>query len=76
MSTTALQTVWNGLLAYNLTTSNKRWLAEHLWQQVEDEEATAVQPYTMAEIDAILAESEADFAAGRYKTNDQVFHRA
>ena len=73
MSTPALKSVWNGLLAYNLTAANKRWLAEQLWKQAEREEAAELRPYTIAEIDAMLDASEADFIAGRCKTNDKVF---
>lgn len=65
MSAAALQNVWEGLLAYNLSTANKRWLAERLWEQVEHEESETPEPYTASEIDAMIAESEADFAAGR-----------
>ena len=53
MSTVALQNVWNTLLGYNLSTTNKRWLAEHLIAQVKQETAEQAKPYTMAEIDAI-----------------------
>ena len=65
MSAAALQNVWEGLLAYNLSTANKRWLAERLWEQVESEESATLDPYTTDEINAMIAESEADFAAGR-----------
>ena len=66
MSTAALQNVWNTILGFNLTTENKRWIAEHLIEQVEAETKEQSKPYTMAEIDAMIDESEADFAAGRY----------
>lgn len=66
MSTTALQNVWNGILAYNLTTANKRWLAERLWEQVEAEDSQGLEPYTMADIDAMIDESERQFATGQY----------
>ena len=65
MSTAALQQVWDTILGYNLTTANKRWLAEHLIEQVETETKTQMKPYTMAELNAMIDESEADFAAGR-----------
>ena len=66
MSTATL----TSLLDY-LTTDNKLWLADHLYQQVR-EKASPV-PYTMEEIDTMLREAEEDYAAGRYKTNDEVF---
>lgn len=66
MSVTALQNVWEGLLAYNLSTANKRWLAERLWEQAESEESDALEPYTTEEINTMITESEADFASGRF----------
>jgi hypothetical protein len=71
MSTVALQNLWDTIVGYNLTTDNKRWLAEHLIEQVEAETKEQVKPYTMAEIDAMIDESEADFAAGRYYSMDE-----
>lgn len=35
MSTAALQSVWEGLMAYNLTPANKRWLADKLWKDAD-----------------------------------------
>jgi hypothetical protein len=71
MSIVALQNLWDTIVGYNLTTDNKRWLAEHLMEQVEAETKEQVKPYTMAEIDAMIDESEADFAAGRYYSMDE-----
>ena len=71
MSTVALQNLWETILGYNLSTANKRWLAEHLIAQVEAETKEKVEPYTMAEIDAMIDESEADFAAGRFYSMDE-----
>ena len=71
MSTVALQNLWETILGYNLSTANKRWLAEHLIAQVEAETKEHVEPYTMAEIDAMIDESEADFAAGRFYSMEE-----
>jgi len=71
MSIVALQNIWEGLLAYNLTAANKRWLAERLLNEVEAEEAGTLQPYTMAEIEAMIAESEEDLRAGRFLSSDE-----
>ena len=71
MSTAALQNVWNTILGYNLSTENKRWLAEHLIEQVNAETQAGAQPYTTEEIDAMMDESEADFAAGRYYSMEE-----
>lgn len=72
MSTTALQHVWETILEYNLTTANKRWLAEHLIEQVEAETKEHLKPYTMEEINAMIDESEADIAAGKVYTREEM----
>ena len=72
MSTAALQNVWDTLLGYNLSTANKRWLAEHLIEQVEKETAEQVEPYTMEEINARIDRAEADIAAGRVHSREEM----
>ena len=62
MSTAALQNIWQMLLSYDLSTANKRWLAEHLYELIKKEEA---QPYTIEELNARIDCAEADIAAGR-----------
>ena len=71
MSTVALQNLLDTILGYNLSTANKRWLAEHLIEQVEQETTEKVEPYTMAEINTMIDESEEDFAAGRFYSMDE-----
>lgn len=68
---TATHTSLLDYLTGAMTTDNKPWLADHLYQQVR-EKASPI-PYTMEEIDTMLRETEEDYAAGRYKTNDAVF---
>ena len=51
-----------------LSPKSMQWLGEHLIEHAQ----SAVQPYTMAEIDAILEESERDFEAGRCYSTEQV----
>ena len=72
MSTAALQNVWDGLVSYNLTTANKRWLAEHLWEQVRIETQEQVEPYEMAELKARIDKAEADIAAGRVHSREEM----
>ena len=72
MSTAALQNVWNTILGFNLSTENKRWIAEHLIEQVEAETQEQVEPYTMAEINARIDRAEADIAAGRVYTREEM----
>lgn len=57
-------------LAQSLSADNRRWLADKLYESVE-EEAEALTPYTMEEINAWIDESEADYAAGRYLTAEE-----
>ena len=71
MSTVALQDLLDMILGYNLSTANKRWLAEHLIEQVETETKEKLEPYTMEEINAMIDESEVDFAAGRFYSMDE-----
>ncbi len=53
-----------------LTPSNQRWLAEHLLEHADGED---LKPYTIEELHARIAQSERDFAEGRYFTDDEVF---
>lgn len=71
-NTTALQNAWHTILGFNLTTANKRWIADHLYQQIREEEE--LQPYTIEELQDRIAESEAQYEAGEYYTRDEV-HR-
>ena len=52
-----------------LSADNKRWLAEKLYQSVEEEER--LTPYTMEEINAWIDESLADVKAGRVLTEEE-----
>jgi len=69
MSTAALQNVFNGLLAYNLSAADKRWLANRLTQQADEED---LRPYTMDEINAMLDRAEANIAAGNVIPHEEV----
>ena len=72
MSTAALQNVWEGIVAHNLTTANKRWLAERLWEEVQLETKEQVEPYTMEELNARIDRAEADIAAGRVHSRKEM----
>ena len=64
MSTAALQ----GLLKYlygTLSPDNMLWVANHLIEQAKQAEDSELKPYTMEEINAMLDEAEANFAAGK-----------
>jgi len=72
MSTIALQNLWDTILGYNLTTANKRWLAEHLIEQVEQEMAEQVEPYTVAELVTMAEKGREQIANGHSYTSEQV----
>ena len=64
----------SGLLEYlyaTLPPNSMRWLGEHLIERAQ----SAEQPYTMAEIDAMLEESERDFEEGRCYSTEQVLQK-
>lgn len=67
-ATVSLENLWKQI--QSLSPDNKRWLADKLYEEVEEEEER-LAPYTMEEINAWIDESEADFAAGRYLTNEE-----
>ena len=55
-----------------LSADNKRWLGEKLIEESREEEEEHLTPYTMEEINAWIDESEADFAEGRYISNEEM----
>jgi predicted transcriptional regulator len=62
--------VLQGLLEYlksTLTMDNRQWLAAHLIEPSAD-----VRPYTKEELMARVEEAEADIAAGRFRTEDEM----
>ncbi len=71
MSTAALQ----GLLEYlyvTLSPDNMLWVADHLIEQAKQADASELKPYTMEEINAMLDEAEANFAAGKGIPHEEV----
>lgn len=54
-----------------LTPSNQLWVAEHLIANAKSEEAP-VKPYTIDEVNAMLDAAEADIAAGRTSSHEEV----
>lgn len=55
-----------------LTPSNQRWLAAHLVEHADVEEAESLVPYTIEELHERIAQSKRDFAEGNYYTHDEV----
>jgi len=71
MSTATLTSLLDYLYG-TLTPSNMRWVAEHLIEHAEKEEESSREPYTIEELHARIAQSEADIAAGRVTPHEEV----
>lgn len=74
MSTATLTSLLDYLYG-TLSSSNMRWVGEHLIEQAnkqEKEQGYDLTPFTMDEINAMLDEAEADFEAGRGIPHEQV----
>ena len=66
----------NNLLEYlygTLTPDNMRWVGKHLIEHADKEET--LKPYTIEEIHAMIAESEADIAAGRTISHEEMMRQ-
>ena len=66
-----------GLLDYlysTLTPDNMRWMAMHLMAHADSDEEN-LKPYTMEELNAMLDEAEADIAAGRTISDEDVWRK-
>ena len=70
MSTTALTSLLDYLTKV-LTTDNKKWLADHLYQQVREKKS--VIPYTMEEINSRIDQAEQESAAGLGQDSEVMF---
>ena len=56
-----------------LTPSNQRWLAAHLVEHADVQEAEDLKPYTMDEINTMLDQAERNFEAGLGIPSEEVF---
>ncbi len=64
MNAVSLNNLWLYLQGLTLTADNKRWIADHLYEEARQEEE-ALSPYTMEEINARLDEAERQVAMGQ-----------
>ena len=71
MSTAALQNIWNGLRAQNLTVANKRWLADKLLEDVQD---ANLAPHTITELVQMAETGRQQIATGNSFTTEQVLN--
>ena len=70
MSTSTLTSLLEYLTGA-LTTDNKQWLADHLYQQVRKKKS--VIPYTMEEINSRIDQAEQESAAGLGQDSEEMF---
>lgn len=70
MSTATLTSLLD-YLTDALTTDNKQWLADHLYQQVRENKSPV--PYTMEEINSRLDLAESESAAGLGQDSEEMF---
>ena len=68
-ATVSLDYLWK--LIQSLSPDNKRWLADKLYEEVEEEEKQRLTPYTMEEINARIERSRANIKAGRVLTAEE-----
>ncbi len=71
MTTAALQNVWQTILGYDLSASNKRWLADQL-NALADKEEENLRPYTMEEIDERINMAEEQVASGQLIDSEDI----
>ena len=72
MNAVSLNNLWVYLQGLTLTADNKRWIADHLYEQARQEEA--VLPYTMEEINARLDEAERQVATGQLIDEEDIIN--
>lgn len=70
MRTTALTSLLD-YLTKALTTDNKKWLADHLYQQVREKKS--VIPYTMEELNNRIDQAEQESVAGLGQDSEEMF---
>ena len=56
-------------MLHTLSAADKRWLADRLYEDAEQEEHLA--PYTMEELNARIDEFEAELEAGEWLTSEE-----
>ena len=73
MNTTAsVDNLWNQFLA--LSRDKQKWLANKIYEHIEQEEKEPLPPYTIEEINSWLDESEVDAEIGRSYTCAETKH--
>ena len=84
MNTLSLNNLWSYLQGLALTASNKKWLAQHLYESVETKSAqqeTLRKARAMTE-EQVQAMEQAEFISPEdlrlllYKTVDNIYHQA
>ncbi len=70
-ATVSMDALYTFLKSLSLGSDNERWLAEKLYEDIEEQEKQ-LAPYTMEELDARIERSLADAEAGRIYTTEEV----
>lgn len=73
-ATISMDALYNFLKSLSLGVENERWLADKLYEDIEEKEEEHLTPYTMEEIYERIRRSEEDIAAGRTSSSEEV-HR-
>lgn len=74
MNTVSLNNLWTYLQGLTLTASDKKWLADHLYESVRNEEMTSAQEGWQTEAKRMRKEKEREFwtSMPRWKKEDLV----
>ena len=73
MSTTALEGL-RDYLTGTLSPANMLWLSTELADYAKKKEVAPLKRYTKAELNAMLDEAEAEIAAGKGTSHEEVMH--
>ena len=71
MNAVSLNNLWLYLQGLTLTADNKRWIADHLYEEARQEDEV-LSPYTMEEINARLDEAEQQEAMGQLIDEEEI----
>ena len=73
-ATISMDALYNFLKSLSLGVENERWLADKLYEDIEEKEEEHLTPYTMEELNARIDQAIADVKAGRTISSEEA-HR-
>jgi len=56
-----------------LSPSNQRWLAAHLVEHADVEEAEKLKPYSIEELHEMVSKGEQEFTEGKWQDSEDMF---